>query len=311
LAKYTIDIQTLFVFDFTKNNHKGTKKNIRKQMILIAESGSTKTDWRLLNDTKNGFETIGLNPYFVSSGQIAEEIAPHFSPFKATKIDKIHFYGTGITDDSKSAIIKEGILKALGYSTNIYTYSDVVAAARALFGNTTGIACILGTGSNSCHWNGQKIEFQIPPLGFWLGDEGSGGHLGKLLMLDYLHKEMPENIRGIFEKKYGSIERTEVMTKAYKEDKPNKYFASYSHFLYENYDEAYCQAIISSSFEAFLKKYLLKYPNITQMPLGFIGSVAFYYAEILEKVCSEHGLKVSKIIEKPIGELVKFHANIF
>lgn len=279
-------------------------------MILIAESGSTKTDWRLLNDTKHSFETIGLNPYFVSPEQITEEIARHFNQFKTTKIDEIHFYGTGITDDSKSVIIKEGILRALGYNTPIYTYSDVVAAARALFGNATGIACILGTGSNSCHWNGQKIEFQIPPLGFWLGDEGSGGHLGKLLMLDYLHKEMPEKIRGIFEGKYGIIERTEVLTKAYKEDKPNKYFASYSYFLYENNHDPYCQALIASSFEAFLKKYLLKYPNITQIPLGFIGSVAFYYSDILEKVCSEHGLTISKIIEKPIGELVKFHANI-
>ena len=278
-------------------------------MILIAESGSTKTDWRLLNAAQHSFETIGLNPYFVSSEQIFEETEPHFSQFKDIKIDEIHFYGTGITDDSKSAIIKEGILKALGYNTYIYTYSDVVAAASALFGNATGLACILGTGSNSCHWDGQKIAFQIPPLGFWLGDEGSGGNLGKLLVLDYLHKEMPENIRAIFENKYGILERTEVLTKAYKEDKPNKYFAGYSYFLYENDHEPYCQALIASSFEAFLKKYLLKYPNLTEIPLGFIGSVAFYYSEILEKVCSEHGLKISKIIEKPIDELVKFHGH--
>ncbi len=276
-------------------------------MILIAESGSTKTDWRLLNDAQHSFETIGLNPYFVSSEQIFDEIYPHFRHFKDLKIDEIHFYGTGITDDSKSAIIKEGILAALGYNTDIYTYSDVIAAARALFGNTSGIACILGTGSNSCHWDGQKIAFQIPPLGFWLGDEGSGGNLGKLLILDYLHKEMPESIRVIFEEKYGILERTVVMTKAYKEDKPNKYFAGYSYFLYENDCEPYCQTLIASSFETFLKKYILKYPKLTQIPLGFIGSVAFYYSGILKKVCVEYGLKISKIIEKPMEELVKFH----
>ena len=276
-------------------------------MILIAESGSTKTDWRLLNTEGTNFTTAGLNPYFVTAEQVAAELLSHFVQHHDTHISEIHFYGTGITDDSKSAIIKEGILAALGYNTDIFTYSDVVAAARALFGNSSGIACILGTGSNTCFWNGTKIEFQIPPLGFWLGDEGSGGHLGKTLVLDYLHKEMPQNVRSIFEEKYGVLERTQILTKAYKEDKPNKYFASFSYFLYENDHENYCRELVAKSFEQFLEKYLLKYPNISTAPIGFVGSVAFYYSEILQEICEKHQLQIFKIIEKPIEELVKFH----
>lgn len=276
-------------------------------MILIAESGSTKTDWRLLDRNNTSFETIGLNPYFVDANQIRNEISPRFGSLRDVRIDEIHFYGTGITDDSKSAVIKEGILKALGYNTQIFTYSDVIAAAKALFGNAQGIACILGTGSNSCFWNGQSIKFQIPPLGFWLGDEGSGGHLGKKLMLDYLHKEMPKNIRVLFEEKYGAMDRIEVLNKAYKQDKPNKYFASFSYFLYENDHEPYCQDIIENSFRDFLEKYLLKYPNIKTTKIGFVGSVAFYYSKFLEKICSEFNLQITTIIEKPIDNLVRYH----
>jgi glucosamine kinase len=278
-------------------------------MILIAESGSTKTDWRFLDGQNTSFSSIGLNPYFVSVDQISEELKPHFASYSNLPIQEIHFYGTGITDDSKSAVIKEGILRALGYNTTIFTYSDVIAAARALLGQKSGIACILGTGSNSCFWNGHQIEFQIPPLGFWLGDEGSGGHLGKLLLLGYLHKEMPSDIRTIFEEKYGVLERTEILTKAYKEDKPNKYFASFSYFLYQNVQHNYCQALIEKSFEQFLQKYLLKYPDLPSKEISFVGSVAFYYADFLRSVCNENHINISKIIEKPIDELVKFHAE--
>jgi glucosamine kinase len=279
-------------------------------MILIAESGSTKTDWRLLGENVKSFETIGLNPYFVNADQIFEEIQPHFLSLSPAHVDEIHFYGTGITDESKSAIVKEGILRALGYNTEIFTYSDVVAAAKALFGKSPGIACILGTGSNSCFWEDQKIAFQIPPLGFWLGDEGSGGHLGKLLMLDYLHKEMPLDMRQKFEEKYGQMDRIEVLTKAYKQDKPNKYFALFSYFLHENSSEPYCEALIKKSFGQFLEKYLLKYPNLQTTSIGFVGSVAYYYADILKQICAENQISVSKIIEKPIDELIKFYGNV-
>ena len=276
-------------------------------MILIAESGSTKTDWRLVDLEKTKFTTLGLNPYFVNSQQIADELTPAFNLIKDLKIKEIHFYGTGITDESKSTIIKNGIEKALGYPTIIYTYSDVIASAKALFGKKSGIACILGTGSNSCYWESEKIRFQIPPLGFWLGDEGSGGHMGKLLVLDYLHKEMPEKVRILFELKFGKMERHEILTKAYQEEKPNKYFSSFSIFLFENQKLDYCKNLIWNSFQQFIDKYLKKYPQLANSEIGFIGSIAYYYKNILTEVCKKNNIFISIIIEKPIEKLVQFH----
>lgn len=276
-------------------------------MILIAESGSTKTDWRLINQEKTQFNTLGLNPYFVNSQQIADELTPAFKLIKNFKITEIHFYGTGITDETKSTIIKNGIEKALGYPTKIFTYSDVIASAKALFGKKSGIACILGTGSNSCFWESEKIGFQLPPLGFWLGDEGSGGHLGKQLILDYLHREMPENVRILFETKFGKLERHEILTKSYQEEKPNKYFSDFSIFLFENQELSYCKNLIKNSFQQYIDKYLKKYPQLFNSEIGFIGSIAYYYKNILTEVCTKNNIFISKIIEKPIDNLVQFH----
>ncbi|MCP9769677.1 N-acetylglucosamine kinase [Lacihabitans sp. LS3-19] len=274
-------------------------------MILIAESGSTKTDWRLLDQDQTCYTSIGLNPYFVDAERISAEISPWIS--KIENLKEVHFYGTGVTDQEKSEIIKKGILNALGYKVDIYTYSDVIAAAKSIFGIDEGIACILGTGSNSCFWNGSEISFQIPPLGFWLGDEGSGGHLGKSLILDYLHNEMPLDIRTLFEEKYGKIERVTIMTKSYKEALPNKYFANYTYFIFENLQFEYCKSLVKKSFEAFFQKYLLKYPNLKDEKIGFVGSIAFYFQDILKEICQNHEINIYKIIEKPIDGLVNFH----
>jgi N-acetylglucosamine kinase-like BadF-type ATPase len=274
-------------------------------MILIAESGSTKTDWRLLNQDQVCYTSIGLNPYFVNADRIAAEIS-HFMS-KIENLKEVHFYGTGITDVEKSEIIKQGIIKALGYKVEIYTYSDVIAAAKSIFGNKKGIACILGTGSNSCFWNGTTISHQIPPLGFWLGDEGSGGHLGKSLILDYLHSEMPLDVRTLFEKKHGIIERVNILTKSYKEALPNKYFANYTYFIFENLHFDYCKRLVKNSFEAFFQKYLLKYPRLKDEKIGFVGSVAFYFQDILEEICKNHGITIYKIIKKPMDGLVNCH----
>lgn len=277
------------------------------QMILLAESGSTKTDWRLLGENVRSFETIGLNPYFVDSDTVAKELLPHLQDETPFTLREVHFYGTGITDPAKGDIISKGILKALGYSVPVYTYSDVIAAARALFGDAEGIACILGTGSNTCYWNGREIAFQVPPLGFWLGDEGSGGHLGKSLILGYLHREMPQNVRERFEEIYGSKDRLEIIDNAYRKERPNKYFAQFCPFLLENQHEPWCAELIRSSFRLFLEKYLLKYPQLNQADIGCVGSVVWYFESIFKEVASAHGVQVGKVIQKPIDELSVYH----
>jgi glucosamine kinase len=278
-------------------------------MILIAESGSTKTDWVLLVDGQKTqyFTTIGLNPYFVSGAQIEVEFSKCIVPSLHLQLRHIYFYGTGITDATKANVVSTSLTKALGYSPNIHCHSDVVAAARALWGMQKGIACILGTGSNSCFWHQERIDFQVPPLGFWLGDEGSGGHLGKMLLLDYLHREMPQNIRDLFEMKYGQKDRIEILKMAYQVEKPNRYFAEFAPFIHENLTDRYCTSMVKNSFEAFFQKYLLKYPMLSSEGVGFVGSIAFYFQDILKEVCQIYGIRLSKIVEKPIHELVKFH----
>ncbi len=279
------------------------------QMILLAESGSTKTDWRLLGENIHSFETIGLNPYFVNSDTVEKELLQHLYDRTTFTIREVHFYGTGITDPAKGDIIARGILKALGYSAPVYTYSDVIAAARALFGDSEGIACILGTGSNTCYWNGREIGFQVPPLGFWLGDEGSGGHLGKSLILGYLHHEMPLNVRQRFEEIYGSKDRLEILENAYRKERPNKYFAQFCPFLLENQHEPWCADLIRNSFRLFLEKYLLKYPQLQHVETGCVGSVAYYFESIFREVASGYGLSIRKVIQKPVEELTIYHQS--
>lgn len=281
-------------------------------MILIAESGSTKTDWRLLkSDTvKAAVQTDGINPYFQEKDQIVallnEQLLPHLV---VNDITEIYYYGTGITDDSKRATVSNALQEVFKNAQKIEIESDVIAAARGLFGNTAGIACILGTGSNSCFYDGEKITFQVPPLGFWLGDEGSGGYLGKQLVLSYLHKEMSDEVRQLFEAKYGAFDRMPVIENAYRKPNPNRYFASFSPFLLANWAHPEIEELIKNSFRLFFEKYLLKYPDIQKMPVGFVGSVAHYYRSFLEAEAAIHGIKIKQILKAPMEGLVAYHAK--
>lgn len=278
-------------------------------MILLAESGSTKTDWRLIGSEVHAFETPGLNPYFVDSDFVLSELNPRLSIENKAAINHVFFYGTGITNAEKGEVVASGIRKALGREVEVKTYSDVVAAARALFKDGSGIAGILGTGSNSCFWENDQISFQIPPLGFWLGDEGSGGHLGKLLLLSYLHKEMPPDLLKIFEKQYGKLDRLEVLEHAYKKDKPNRYFASFCPFILENIDQTFCSDLAHAAFRTYFEKYILKYPMLREAKLGLVGSIAYHFQELIHDVAGSHGLRVFKTVQKPIDNLVSYHRS--
>ena len=187
--------------------------------------------------------------------------------------------------------------------------NDLIAAARSLCGKEAGIACILGTGSNSGFWDGGRISAQIPPLGFWLGDEGSGGHLGKLLLLSYLHGQMPVEIRAVFEKRFGIMDRLTVLDKAYKQAFPNRWFASFSKFLFDHRRDAFCYSLIEQSFEAFISLYLKRYQEAPVV--HFTGSVAFYYSDILKKILKKHGLNVGHISEGPMAGLCLYHKGEF
>lgn len=278
-------------------------------MILIADSGSTKTDWRFLdqNIVVGQTQTVGFNPYYQEADSIANELTANLLPICKGKIKQVFYYGTGVTNDEKAGIIKEAILKVFPTCSQIEAYSDVVGAARAACGRSAGIACILGTGSNSIYFDGEKTGFQIPPLGFWLGDEGSGGHLGKSLILSYLHKEIPLEIRTKFEEKYGIIDRLTVLENAYHKPFPNRYFASFSKFLFDNLTTIFCHNLVEKCFLEFFEKYILRYPMCHEVSVNFVGSVAFYYKDLLTKVADKQGINIGRVLETPIAGLVDYH----
>lgn len=280
-------------------------------MILIADSGSTKTDWRMLdqNQVITETQTVGFNPYYQDADSIANELKINLLPLCTQEVTHVFYYGTGVTNEEKAGIVKDAILKVFPTCQQVEAQSDVVGAARAACGKTAGIACILGTGSNSIYFDGEKTGFQVPPLGFWLGDEGSGGHLGKSLLLSYLHKEMPLEIRTKFETQYGVMDRLTVLENAYHKPFPNRYFASFSRFLFDNLEDDFCRNLVENCFLQFFQKYILKYPMCYEININFVGSVAFYYRDLLTKVADRQVIKVGKVLKSPIDGLVDFYQS--
>ena len=187
---------------------------------------------------------------------------------------------------------------------------DMLAAARSLCLSQPGIPCILGTGSNSCLFDGQKVIDQVPSLGFWLGDEGSGGYLGKELIKRYIRKELPIEIHQKFVARYGNLERTEILDKAYKQPLPNKYFGGYSKFIFDNRSHPYLFQLIYDSFLLFFEKSVIKYHDYETYKSHFTGSIAFYYSDILKKAAKKFNITVGVIMENPIAGLVLYHKEI-
>lgn len=277
-------------------------------MILIADSGSTKTDWRIIDHENNvqQAKTIGLNPYFQDSDSIANELRQNLLPSIVGEVTEIYFYGTGCAGEEPCAIVRRGLQAVFPTAHLVEVDSDMLGAARGLCGHQAGIACILGTGSNNCLYDGKNIADKIPSFGFWLGDEGSGGHLGKKAVLAFLHKEMPTDLAEKFAKRYG-LTREIVLENAYKKPFPNRYFASFSKFLFDNRNHPFAYQLIYDAFGEFLDKYVAKLPNYNQHKIHFVGSVAFYYNDILRRAAADKGMTIGHIMETPIAGLTLYH----
>lgn len=278
--------------------------------LLIADSGSTKTEWVLLNEKgeKQFFLSDGLNPYFRTFGQLSEAIREGVKKdLKDIKIDRIYFYGSGSGNESRKAILGNAIRENFG-EANINIESDLLGAAIACFGREKGIACILGTGSNSCVYNGKKIEKGIPSLGFVLGDEGSGGYFGKRILNGYYYKTMPNDLRqAIDETRDMTLEG--ILHKVYEEPQANRFVASFSKILGTYKDHPYIQEMVRKGFEAFTDKQLAYFDEATSLNIGFVGSIAAVYEDILTDVLKERDMHLSIIIRKPLERLVEFHLD--
>lgn len=279
-------------------------------MILLADSGSTKTTWSVLHKGKSSplIATKGMNPYIVDDQQMKEIIASELIPFISEApeaIQKVIFYGAGCSQKNKCEEVSVSIAHFFKNATIIIEH-DLLAAARALCGSHAGLAGILGTGANSCYYNGKSIEANVLSLGYIIGDEGGGVHLGKQLLAAYLSDEMTEELMKKFALMY-PMTYEEIIEAIYKGPMPNRFMASFTPFLLENISHKWCHELVVNSFKAYFNKQVCRYSTHPAREFNCLGSVAFNFKPQLEEVAISMGYRLGKIIKGPMDELIKYH----
>ncbi|WP_164112665.1 MULTISPECIES: N-acetylglucosamine kinase [Sphingobacterium] len=278
-------------------------------MIIIADGGSTKTNWCLLDDNQKKiyFNTEGYNPYFVGSDYIVNSLKkglPQDLPLD--KIKEVNYYGAGVHNEEKAKIVEDAF-RVLFPNAKIEIGHDLLAAARALLGKEAGFAAILGTGTNSCIYDGNEITHNINSAAYILGDEGSGSYIGKKLLTDFVRDLMPSDVSKVFFDTY-KLTPDEIMDNVYTKPLANRFCASFSKFVYDNnVNIEYTRKIVDDSFEAFFANLVSKYPNYQNYTFNCIGSVGYNFRNVLEEKATQYGMKVGKILRSPIDDLVKFH----
>ena len=280
-------------------------------MILIADCGSTKIDWCLLNGKKKVAQifTTGMNALLMTEEEMAECIMTELMPsLQGYEVTEIYYYGAGIISDKIKNHVINALKRNMPNVTKVEVDSDLLAAARALCQHEPGIACILGTGSNSCYYDGEKVVDNVSPLGYILGDEGSGAVLGKLLVGDVLKKQLPEHLCDKFLKEY-NLDRNTIIERVYRKPAANRFLAQFAPFLEHNINEPSIRAIVMRSFTDFFVRNVASYPNYKELPCNFVGSIALLQKEVLTEAASKLGITIGNIIQAPMEGLIKFHSN--
>jgi N-acetylglucosamine kinase-like BadF-type ATPase len=278
-------------------------------MILIADSGSTKTDWSLITPDNEirSFQTIGMNPYFINTEGVEKELEKNLLPYVNQQlITKVFFYGSGCSSLQKKDVIREP-LEGFFRLADVEVEHDLLAAARALCGKSKGIACILGTGSNSCLYDGNDILENVPSVGYFFGDEGAGVYIGKILINAYLRDELPHDLRELFEIKY-PYRFDFILDAIYKQSFPNRFLASFSIFLSENISHPYIYQLIFDAFDKFFYYQISRYSNFKNYTLSCTGSVGYHYKDVLAKVAEKWEVKVGEICKTPMQGLINYHS---
>jgi glucosamine kinase len=274
---------------------------------LIADSGATKCEWCLINNgKKKNIFTQGISPYFLNEKQIVGLLEVELVPkVKNVLPENIYYYGTGLSNPVNSKILKSALKKVFP-GADIEINTDLLAAARALCGNEKGIACILGTGSNSCFYNGKKIIKNSPGLGYVLGDEGSGAYLGRKVIQYYLYKTFDADLMARFDARF-TTNAVEILENVYKKPLANRYLASFAIFLAENRGHYMIENIIEDGLNDFFFNHLYKYKETWKYPISFIGSVAFGFKDVLQELCNAYELDLGNVLQKPMDGLIKYH----
>jgi glucosamine kinase len=277
--------------------------------ILIADSGSTKTQWCLLQGNKKKMvSTQGISPYFLDDQSIGEILTKELLPkLGKLEVNEIFYYGTGCSNPENISLVKRA-LKKIFPKAKVNVEHDLLGAAKGLCGDEKGVACILGTGSNSCFYNGKKVVKNSPGLGFILGDEGSGTHLGKKVLQHYLYGTFDEELMDKFKAKYTET-NSEILDNVYKKELPNRYLAGYASFLVENRGHYMIENIIEDSINDFFFNHIYKYRESWTLPINFVGSVAYGFKDTLKQMCSDYELKLGKVIKDPMDGLIKYHSK--
>jgi len=278
-------------------------------MILIADGGSTKADWIAINDEKNEefrVRTLGLNPAIVPKEELRNRIVNMFQLINVKNdVSEIHFYGAGCGTPKPIEILKT-ILESIFVNATVFISEDMLAAVYAASGKKPAIVCILGTGSNSCYFDGENMKTLVPSLGYILMDEASGNYFGKRLLIDYYYNQMPLDIAQEFKKEF-NLEVDTIKENLYRMPNPNMYLASFAKFMFDFKDNDYIKGIITHGFQEFFKYRISPFNKTAETPIYFIGSIAHYFRDILEEIATKNNLKVTDIIQRPIDNLLAYH----
>lgn len=276
-------------------------------MIIVADSGSTKTNWCLRDKGIDRIiRTDGINPYYQSGAEIEKSIREQLLiEVEAEKVLSVFFYGAGVSGVKQVGQLVEA-LKACFPHAEVHAGHDLIGAARAALGDKPGIVCIAGTGSNSCYYDGKDIVKNVDSLGLYMGDEGSGGYKGKILIKDYLREALPENLKQAFEARFPE-RKPEIMEAVYRKPFPNRYLASFVPFIADHKQDGYMRELINRSFTAFTKECLCRYPMHKEVEVHFIGSVAVIFQDILKEVLLRESINVGTIQADPLPSLTDFH----
>jgi N-acetylglucosamine kinase-like BadF-type ATPase len=281
-------------------------------MIIIADGGSTKTNWCLVTEEgkKVYFNTEGYNPYFSSTEYIIQSLNESLpTDLQKDEITEVNYYGAGCSTPDMRNLVKVA-MEAVFTKSKVYIGHDLLAAARALLGNTEGFAAILGTGTNTCIYDGKDVVQNIDSGAYILGDEGSGCYIGKKLLTDYLRGYMPEPVRNLFWETF-KLTPDDINEQVYTQPRANRFCASFSKFVYDNNVHIeYSRNLVRTSFEDFFRNLVTHYPDYQKYTFNCIGSVGYNFRNVLEEVVTENGMVVGNIIRSPIDNLVKFHLEL-
>lgn len=278
----------------------------KEEIILIVDSGATKADWCVVSGKEiiNKFKSKGISPVFQTKEEMEDEIRLNILPlFKHISLKAIYFYGSGCTPENVP-IVKEALYASFPLEY-IDVYSDLVAAAHALCGHQAGIACILGTGSNSCEWDGTQVKKHVSPLGFILGDEGSGASLGKQLISDALKGQLTEGLKEALLHEY-QLTPAIIIDKVYRQQFPSRFLASLSPFILKYIDDPTIYRLVQRSLTDFFERNVMQY-DTNNNKVNFVGSIAWHYSSIIKEIAHKKGIRIGKIIKSPLEGLIDYY----